>query len=99
MIRHTVMWRLNATTPAEKNSDFTTIAAALEPLLGVIPGLTSLAVTPDLGAQDSNFDVILVTEHESAEALEVYQSHPAHLAAGAIVKAHVSERACVDSAG
>lgn len=97
MIRHTVMWRLNATTAAEKARSFETIANTLDPLLGVIPGLMSLVVTQDLGDSDGNFDVVLVTEHESAAALEVYQSHPAHVAAGPIVKALVSERACVDS--
>ncbi len=98
MIRHTVMWKLAATEPSERTSSVESIRGALEALRGEIPGMAALTVSADLGDSDGNFDVILVTDHDSVEALEVYQKHPAHLEAAAVVKAHVSARACVDSA-
>ena len=45
---------------------------------------------------DSNWDVILVSDHTSPEALLTYGTHPLHLEAGAVVKAHTRERACID---
>lgn len=97
MIRHTVMWKLAATELADKTHAFEEIRGALEGLRGEIPGMAALTVSADLGDSDGNFDVILVTDHDSVEALEVYQKHPAHLEAAAVVKAHVLSRACVDS--
>jgi hypothetical protein len=98
MIRHTVMWKLGATEASERTLAVAAITNALEALRGAIPGLLELTVSSDLGETDGNFDVVLVTDHESADALAVYQSHPAHLEAAGVVKAHVSARACVDSA-
>jgi hypothetical protein len=97
MIRHTVMWKLAATERSDKTHAYEEIRGALEALRGEIPGLMALTVSADLGDSDGNFDVILVSDHDSAEALEVYQKHPAHLEAAAVIKAHVSSRACVDS--
>lgn len=96
MIRHTVMWKLSTTEPDEKRRAVEAIRAALEPLLGVVPGLTALTVSADLADSEGNFDVILVTDHESSADLAAYQVHPDHLEAAAVVKEHVSARACVD---
>lgn len=96
MIRHTVMWKLSATEPDEKRRSVGSIRAALEPLLGVVPGLNALTVVADLADSEGNYDVILVTDHDSAADLATYQAHPDHLEAAAVVKEHVSARACVD---
>jgi hypothetical protein len=98
MIRHIVMWKLSATDPAERESVTREITRLLEGLLGVVPGMTSLDVTTDLGHTAANFDLVLVSEHESLEALRVYQEHPAHQAAAQWIRANVSDRASVDSA-
>ena len=98
MIRHIVMWKLSATEPAERVSVTQEITRLLEGLLGVVPGMTSLKVTSDLGNDSTNFDLVLVSEHESPEALQGYQEHPAHRAAAQWIRANVSNRASVDSA-
>ena len=98
MIRHIVMWKLSATDPAERESVTQEIVRLLEGLLGVVPGMTSLDVTTDLGDTAANFDLVLVSEHESPEAVRVYQEHPAHQAAAQWIRANVSDRASVDSA-
>ena len=98
MIRHIVMWKLSATDPAERVSVTQEITRLLEGLLGVVPGMTSLKVTSDLGNYSTNFDLVLVSEHDSPEALQGYQDHPAHQAAAQWIRANVSHRACVDSA-
>tara|TARA_R110002124_G_scaffold183789_1_gene351320 strand:- start:1198 stop:1500 length:303 start_codon:yes stop_codon:yes gene_type:complete len=96
MIRHIVMWKLKADNAANQKVAADAMAAALEPLVGQIEGLEALTVRQDAGAVDSNWDVILVSDHTSPEALLTYGTHPLHLEAGAVVKAHTRERACID---
>jgi len=96
MIRHVVMWKLKAEDPAGKKAAAEAMAAALEPLAGQIEGLESVTVRPNAANGDSNWDVILVSDHVSVEALAVYATHPLHVTAGAVVKANTRERACVD---
>ena len=94
-VRHVVIWSFREDIE-HPDDTFTEMALKLESLVGVIPGLVSLEVGRDLGDSDANWDVVLVSEHESADALEVYQKHPAHLDVAAWVKQHVSARAAVD---
>lgn len=98
MIRHVVMWKLAATEDTERAMVTREIIRLLEGLPEVIPGVTSLEVTTDLGEDNSNFDLVLVSEHVSHKALADYQEHPAHRAAAQWIREHVSARACVDTA-
>ncbi|MEQ1735151.1 MAG: Dabb family protein [Rhodoglobus sp.] len=96
MIRHIVAWKLKADRPEERAAAITAIAEALEPLVGVIPGLNSLTVRANVAFPDSNWHGALVSEHDSIEALEAYQVHPAHVAAAAVPRGLAAERATVD---
>lgn len=96
MIRHVVMWKLIAEDAAGQKAAVDAIAAALEPLVGQIEGLESLTVRQNAANAEANWDVILVSEHPSVEALAVYATHPLHVTAGAVVKANTRERASVD---
>ncbi len=96
MIRHIVSWRLTAQDPEGKAAAVAAIAAALEPLVGVVPGLVSLSVRANAAYFDSNWDCVLVSEHESLAALEAYQGHPAHVAAGAVPRGLAADRVAVD---
>ncbi|MFM6967353.1 MAG: Dabb family protein [Microbacteriaceae bacterium] len=98
MIRHIVMWKLASTEDAERATVTREIIRLLEGLAAVVPGLTSLEVTTDLGDDNSNYDLVLVSEHVSQQALVDYQEHPAHRAASLWIREHVSARACVDTA-
>ncbi|WP_341953743.1 Dabb family protein [Salinibacterium sp. TMP30] len=96
MIRHVVMWKLNAEDTEGQKSAVDAMAAALEPLVGQIEGLESVTVRPNAANTAANWDVILESDHTSVEALAVYATHPLHVAAGAVVKANTRERASVD---
>ncbi|MFP5290942.1 MAG: Dabb family protein [Actinomycetes bacterium] len=96
MIRHIVSWTLQAPDAEGKAAAIEGMRERLEPLVGVIPGLTSLVVRGDIGQVDANWDVVLVSEHESAEALAAYQAHPDHIAAGPFVRSVVADKSCVD---
>lgn len=96
MIRHIVSWTLQAESAEERADAVEGMRVRLEPLIGVIPGLLSLVVRADLGRVAANWDVVLVSEHDDAAALEAYQAHPAHVEAGAFVKSVVRDKSCVD---
>lgn len=95
-IRHIVSWGLAATDPAEKADQAARIAASLEALAGVIPGISCIRVGSDLGSTSGNWDLVLVSEHDDEAALAAYQVHPEHVRAAAYIKSVVSTRSCVD---
>jgi hypothetical protein len=96
MIRHVVMWKLIAEDSEGQKTAVDAMAAAFEPLIGQIDGLESLTVRPNVANAESNWHVILESDHSSVEALAVYATHPLHVTAAAVVKANTRERACVD---
>jgi hypothetical protein len=96
VIRHIVFWRLQSSDPGQRAAAVAGMRERLEPLVGVIPGLRSLVVRADLGAVEGNWDVVLLSEHDDRAALDAYQSHPDHVAAGSFVRSVVTERVCVD---
>lgn len=79
-IRHIVMWTVAGATPAEKSAAIERVRAEFEGLRGRIPGMTRLEIGVDVSRISYACDVVLVTEFETAEALEGYASHPEHLA-------------------
>lgn len=95
-VRHIVTWKLSGERVADRDAQASAIIAALEPLVGVIPGLRSLAVHRNTLNHDENWDLTLQSEHDDAAALAAYAVHPEHVAAGAVVKQHAVSRACVD---
>ena len=97
MIQHTVLWKLVDMSDPERKTALARFGAELGALVGVVPGLVSVAVTPDVREVDSNFDVALISLHESREALATYQSHPEHVAVATWWGSLVAERGAVDS--
>ena len=97
MVLHIILWdHLEGISDEEKQQNASCIKETLEGLVGVIPGLLSLCVHTDLLAS-SNADMILYSEFESKEALQVYTDHPAHVkAATEVVRPHVRNRRCAD---
>lgn len=96
MIRHVVTWRLRPESSEGKADAVSAIAAALEPLVGVIPGLQSLIVRPNAAYHDENWDVVLIADLDSVDALVAYQEHPAHQVAGDVPRSLATEKATVD---
>ncbi len=97
MIQHLVVWKLVDHSASERAEVLARFAAELSALVGVVPGLVSVSLTPDVGDTPNNWDVSLISIHESREALAVYQSHPAHVAIGAWWGPLVAQRGAVDS--
>lgn len=96
MIRHIVVWKLAADDPEVKKGQVADLAARFAALVPVIDGTERLEVRGDLGETDGNWDVLLDGDYRDREALEHYQSHPAHVEVAAYVRSLVTARVCVD---
>lgn len=90
MVKHIVVWKLADAAAADENA--ARMKEKLEALVGVVPGLQTASVHRGFGG----WDVCLESTHDSREALEEYQSHPAHLEAKKFVHSVVCDRASCD---
>ena len=94
MIKHVVVWKLK--DPSQRDAHAAVVKSALEGLRGRIPGLLGIEVGVDIGYDGGADGLCLYAEFTDRAALDVYQSHPLHVAAKAIVGAHVTGRRAVD---
>jgi len=76
MVKHIVVYTLKE--GVNKPEAIEIIRSVLEPLVGVIPGLTHMEIR---ATYQGGMDYALYSEFESKEALANYAGHPAHLAA------------------
>ena len=76
MIKHIVVYTLKE--GVNKPEAIEIVRSQLEPLVGVIPGLTHMEVR---GTYQGGMDYALYSEFESREALTAYASHPLHIEA------------------
>lgn len=96
MIKHIVLWRMNAQEKSQKRTDMLRIKAALEALLPEIPELKSVEVGFNQNVLPFAYDLSLITVHDSFEGLKAYQQHPKHQAAAALIGELTSEKAVSD---
>jgi heme-degrading monooxygenase HmoA len=96
MIRHVVMWKMRGPSPSEKREQAEQVRQALLGLLGKVPGLTSLEVGVGAASDEQLADVVLMTSHESWQALEAYQKHPEHQVVARLIGELRTERRVVD---
>jgi len=85
------MWKLSE--ECDKVAAGLEIKAALEALVGQVPGLISCRVSP---AYKGTYDLVLETEFESEAAQDAYQVNPLHLACKKIVHTYAVERGFAD---
>ncbi len=76
MVKHIVVYTLKE--GVNKPDAIETIRSVLEPLVGVIPGLTHMEIRATF---QGGMDYALYSEFESRQALVDYAQHPAHLEA------------------
>ena len=96
IVRHIVMWKF-ADQPKEARVEVArSLAAALEGLVGEIPGLRSVTAEPDTLDEVGSWDLILIADLEDQAALDAYQVHPAHVAVAGMIKEAAVARSAVD---
>lgn len=96
MVKHIVLWDFNPEmTVEEKQAAGEKMKALLEPIQKLVPGAVSIRVVMNEMAS-SNRDIALIGVYETEEALQAYQTHPAHVEAGKFVRSVTCSRACLD---
>ena len=91
MVKHIVLYTFKEGVDKEKAVSI--IKEQLEPLVGVIPGLTHMEIR---AAYQGGMDYALYSEFESREALANYAGHPAHQAAKEHFWDFLDTRVCAD---
>ena len=97
MVHHIVMWKFKPEVKEEEKPELkAAMKENLSSLVDKVPGLLSVEFV-DAPLASSTHDIALVSTLESAEDIEVYGKHPAHVAvADAYVRPFVTERVCLD---
>lgn len=96
MIRHVVSWKLAAEDTAVRAEQAAEVARRLNALSGVVPELRMVSAGANIAHPDVNWDVTLVADVDSLEALAAYQVHPAHEEVGVYIRSVVASRVAVD---
>jgi len=91
MLIHVVMMNLR-----DPEADADRLAGLLNDLNGQIPELQSMAAGRNVVASDRAWDLALVSRFDDLAAMQAYQTHPAHVAVGAQIRAAATELAAVD---
>lgn len=89
-LTHVVLMKL---APA---GDADHLAALLNDLNGKIPGLQSLSAGRNVVPSERAFDLGLVAVFDDHDALQEYQSHPAHVAVAGGIRAAAEQIVAVD---
>ena len=96
MVHHIVLWNLREDlNEQERKEAATAIKEKLEAVKDKVDGVISLEVVIN-ELSSSNKDIGLISAFESVEALNAYQTHPAHVEASAYVKSVTCNRSCLD---
>lgn len=96
MLRHVVTWKLASEDAAERRQQAAEVARRLNALDGVVPQLRSISAGANAVYPEANWDVTLVADFDSVEALEQYQVHPAHEEVAGYIRSVVASRVAVD---
>ncbi|MFC5433649.1 Dabb family protein [Microbacterium suwonense] len=89
-------WKLAEPDAALRGEQAAEVARRLNALMGVVPELRAVSAGANVAHPDANWDVTLVADVDSLEALEAYQVHPAHKEVGAYLRSVVESRVAVD---
>ncbi len=92
MITHIILIKLK-----DRNDD--SVNGMKEKLLGMkekIEALTSLSVGADFAHAEVSYDIAMIAQLESKEALTAYLNHPAHIEVGKYIASVEAEVAAAD---
>lgn len=99
MVKHIVMWNFKEELSAgERQTAYEKIKAGLIEVKSQAQGVEELTLIFNRLAS-SNKDLALISAFTSVEALNAYQTHPAHVKVAEYIKTVVCDRACLDYEG
>ncbi|WP_226531908.1 Dabb family protein [Microbacterium paraoxydans] len=95
-IRHVVTWKLAAEDASVRREQAAEVARRLNALDGVVPQLLSISAGANVAYPEVNWDVTLVADFATVEAIDEYQVHPAHEEVAVYIRSVVASRVAVD---
>ncbi|MBO7175982.1 MAG: Dabb family protein [Clostridia bacterium] len=97
MIQHVVMWKFAEEAEGlTKAENMAWVKEHLTALIPIIPEIKKMEIGADIGGTDMSYDMVLIMEFESMEALHTYKVHPEHQKISQYVKKIRIARATVD---
>jgi len=91
------MWKLKENAGGlSKDENAKSIADKISRLRGITPGILALEIGVDLNKGAQAYDLVLYSEFESMDALNLYQNHPDHAKARDFILEVTSDRRVVD---
>ncbi len=97
MIKHIIMWKLyDEAEGFSKLENADRIKLVLEELPDKIPEIVKLEVGVNISNSEIAYDIVLYSEFESKDDLQIYREHPAHIALVDFIKNLRSKRHVVD---
>ncbi|MCR1934008.1 Dabb family protein [Clostridium tepidum] len=97
MIKHIVMWKLKEVAEGKsKLENANTIKMKLENLQQKIKEAKLIEVGININDSKQAYDVVLYSEFENLEDLNLYQNHPEHLKVGEFINKVKEDRIVAD---
>ena len=97
MIRHVVMWKFKESAEGKSAAqNMELVKNSLYALVGVIDEIKKMDVGIDISHKNGSMDLVLITEFESVEDLNVYAVHPEHLKVVDLVRKVTETRVVLD---
>ncbi|RXI23606.1 MAG: stress responsive protein [Candidatus Amulumruptor caecigallinarius] len=94
MVKHIVMFKLTG-TPEERRQ----VAESFRDALLALPSQIDVLRSMEVGINENpaeTWDVVLTAIVDTMDDVAVYATHPAHVAAAALLAGHKADRGCVD---
>jgi len=99
MIKHVVMFKLKPSIADETRPDYLTrLKSELDALEEKIPEIKYFETGINVAKSERAYDVVLISEFESLETLEIYRLHPEHLKVVEFIKGICNSTIAVDYA-
>jgi len=97
MVKHIVMWNLKEVAGGKKKEEnLKEMKKRLEALKHKIEEIQFFEVGMNYNESGDAFDIVLYSEFESREGLDIYQKHPEHIKARDFIRSVRMERRVVD---
>ena len=97
MIKHIVMWTVkDGVDGKSKKENIQQLKGMLEALPEKINEIRALEVGINFNPSEAAFDIVLYTEFDDRNALQIYQDHPEHVKVKEFVARVRDKRAVVD---
>ncbi|MDT8308258.1 MAG: Dabb family protein [Bacteroidales bacterium] len=96
MLRHIVMFKLKGTKEAEKKQYSQQLKSAIEALPESVEQVKFMEVGENINQNPSAYDLVLVSDFENEEALNIYRNHPEHVKVIEIIQSLVASIHVVD---